>query len=601
MQQGMNWSLDSFFPEFRGKEMLDFKSETFKNIDALEKSAENLQELSKANFAAWEKWLLDMEKFQLKFRHLGTYVNCLLKAKTSSEKYKKESIELAQISTRLSKLNTHLKKSLTSISNEDFAEFLSRPALNSASFMLSEARKNANLMMDSELEDLSSELSITGFSAWERLYQSMSGKLKLDAINEEGQPISLPVSRYRSLIQSGDRKVREAAFRGAEKAWQSAEDVCAQALNSIAGTRLLLYKKRGLSGFMDNALRQSRISAKTLEAMFSAIDKNIDFCREIVATKAKILKLPKLSEFDLRAPICTPGVGKSTWANGVEMVRNSFSKSLPELGKFFNETIEKRWIDSIPSDDKVPGAFCTSSAFIEESRIFMTFAGQYGDISTLAHEAGHAFHNRQMKGMRGFTRSYPMTLAETASTFAEFLLADGVLNSEEVPDSRKLLTLSLKLNRAMIFLMDVPSRFYFEKSFYEERANGEVAVSRLKELMKAASIRMYGDTMDPDSISLYSWASTKHFYKTGISFYNYPYTFGYLLSCGLYKRFKENRKEFLPYYQEFLKQSGSDLAHLVVKKTIGEDLEQESFWENAILGHKEELDLLVRLAKQELP
>jgi oligoendopeptidase F len=600
MQQGMNWSLDSFFPEFNGKEMLDFKSDVFEQIEALEKGADQLPSLEKSNFENWEKWLLELEKFQLKFRHIGTYINCLLKANSSNEEFKKESIELAQVATKLSKLGTHLKKSLTSINDEGFADFLSRPALKSASFMLSEARKNASLMMAPELEDLSSELSITGFSAWERLYQSMSGKLKLDAIDEDGKPINLPVSRYRSLVQSGDRKVRAAAFKGAEDAWQRAEDICAQALNSIAGTRLLLYKKRGLAGFMDNALRQSRISAKTLEAMFSAIEKNIDFCREIVATKAKIMKLPRLSEFDLRAPICTPGVGKSTWDNGVEMVKNSFSNSLPELGNFFNELIEKKWIDSIPSDDKVPGAFCTSSALIEESRIFMTFAGQFGDISTLAHEAGHAYHNRQMKGMRGFTRSYPMTLAETASTFAEFLLADGILNSNEVPDSRKLLTLSLKLNRAMIFLMDVPSRFYFEKSFYEERADGEVAVSRLKELMKEASIKMYGDTMDPDSISLYSWASTKHFYKTGISFYNYPYTFGYLLSCGLYKRFKENRQEFLPYYHEFLKQSGSDQAHIVVKNTIGEDLEQESFWEKAILGHKEELDLLVKLAKQEL-
>jgi oligoendopeptidase F len=222
-------------------------------------------------------------------------------------------------------------------------------------------------------------------------------------------------------------------------------------------------------------------------------------------------------------------------------------------------------------------------------------------VLTLAHESGHAYHGALMGNVRPYSRGYPMTLAETASTFGEQLLINGMLDDPSVNDSQKAVLLDLEIGQAAIYLLDIPVRYEFEKTLYEERASGPLSVSRLKELMIDTQRHIVGDVLQTGAEDPYFWASKLHFYITGITFYNFPYTFGYLLSRGLFAMFKKDPREFLPRYEEFLRLAGSDSAENVVRRTVGCDLELPSFWADAIESLQAPLFELERLLPTVLP
>jgi oligoendopeptidase F len=377
--------------------------------------------------------------------------------------------------------------------------------------------------------------------------------------------------------------VDDAGVAAASEAWQSVEDTAAAALNAIAGTRLTLNRHRGVDHFLDIALFQAAIGRKTLDAMFEALMANLEIPRRILQLKAKSMARQQVAWFDLGAPLDLPDQRKLTWDKAQATVAQSFSRAYPALGRFFTEqVIGKNWVDWEPRQGKRPGGFCTSSMLSKESRIFMTYNESLGDVLTLAHESGHAYHGAMMRDIRPYARGYPMTLAETASTFGENVLMNGILDDPTVSDNDKARILDIEVGHGAVYLLDIPVRYEFEKSFYEERTNGPLSVSRLKELMVQTQRQVLGDVLETGGEDPYFWASKLHFYISGITFYNFPYTFGYLLSRGLCAMFKNEGSSFLPKYEEFLRRAGSDTAENVVRQTVGRDIEKTEFWSDAI-------------------
>ena len=231
----------------------------------------------------------------------------------------------------------------------------------------------------------------------------------------------------------------------------------------------------------------------------------------------------------------------------------------------------------------------------------MTYNDSLGDMLTLAHESGHAFHGYVMGDTRPYGRSYPMTLAETASTFGEQLLMNGLLEDPAVSDAQKAMILDVEVGHGAIYLLDIPVRYEFENVFYEERKEGELTVSRLKELMIATQRGVLGDVLETGGEDPYFWASKLHFYITGLTFYNFPYTFGFLLSRSLYAMFKQEGATFLGQYEEFLRLTGSDTAEKVVQRALGRNLEDPEFWSEAIRSLEEPLNRLEAILPKVLP
>jgi oligoendopeptidase F len=353
--------------------------------------------------------------------------------------------------------------------------------------------------------------------------------------------------------------------------------------------------------FLDRALFQAGIGRKTLDAMFEAIFSEIGLGRRILSLKARNMGLASVAWYDLGAPLPLEDSKPIPWERGCGMVREAFGRAYPGLEDYFGEVLGRQWVDYEPRKGKRPGAFCTSSSHIGQARVFMTYNRTVGDVLTLAHEVGHAYHSHVMRDLRPLAQSYPMTLAESASTFGEMLLIDGILESPDIAPAQKALILDTEVGHGAIYLLDIPVRYRFEKALYEQRADGELSVSQLKQLMAATQREVLGDVLNRGDEDPYFWASKLHFYITQTTFYNFPYTFGYLLSRGLFAQFKDLGPDFLPRYERFLRLTGSDTVENVARRSIGSDLESPDFWVASIRSLRGPLGRLEDLLPQVLP
>ena len=598
----MPWDLSSYFTEFNGPDMFRFKEALRSDIESLRDKAASLPDLTDASASAWEGVLISGEDLTRRMSHLVSYIGCLASSDARNEAFLKEEAALVLLRAEFAKVRIEYLRAFKNASDAVFAAFLARPSLTGAENYLNRLREEARRAMTAEKEILATDLGVDGIQSWGRLYDRISAKLEFDMTFPDGRREHLPMSQRRSLMDDADRRVRQAAFEAGNQAWRGIEDTAAAALNAITGTRLTLNRHRGVDHFLEIALFQSAISRQTLEGMFGALFANLEIPRRILRLKAKLMGRRGVAWFDLGAPLDLPAQEKLSWDKARTLVAESFHRAYPALGDFFEQQVlANNWIDWEPRSGKRPGGFCTSSMLNKESRIFMTYNESLGDVLTLAHESGHAFHGCLMRDVRPYARGYPMTLAETASTFSEQVLMNGLLDDAAISASQKAMILDIDVGHGAVYLLDIPVRYEFEKALYLERLKGELNVSRLKELMVETQRRVLGEVLEPGGEDPYFWASKLHFYITGVTFYNFPYTFGYLLSRALYTMFKREGAAFLPKYEQLLRRAGSDTSENVVRKTVGRDLETADFWAEAIRSLEEPLQQLEILLPKIMP
>lgn len=578
------WDLTSYFPKFRGAEYQRFFAALRTDAETRLARASGEPALSEAagNSGVWSELFNGWEDLAARLTHLNSYLECLSAAHADDEEVQSDLAALALIQAEVDKVKTQLLRGIGGASGSAAARLDAEPALAGAGFALGRLREEASRQMSPELENLAFDLGVDGFSAWGRLYDTISGKMEFEMAFPDGRRERVPMARRRALMADGERAVRQAAFSGGNRAWAGVADACAAALNALAGTRHTLYARRRHSDFLDAPLFDSALSRPALDAMFGAIADGYELSRRVLRAGARLQGTPALAWFDLEAPRPLAPIPRLTWEECVRLVSSAFARSYPALGKFFDRMIERRWIESEARPNKRGGGFLTSTPVIREQRIFMTFADTMHDVVTLAHEAGHAWHSHRLGGLRPCAQDYPMTLAETASTFAEHMLIHGLLADPALTADRRAFLVDTGTSRTPAYLLNIPVRFQFERRFYEERRAGIVSPSRLCELMVAAQREVYGDTLEPGQEDPWFWASKLHFFITRVSFYNFPYTFGYLLSQAMYAAYRTEGDRFLPRYEAFLAETGRATCEDAVRRTLGWDLRSREFWAEAI-------------------
>jgi oligoendopeptidase F len=468
-----------------------------------------------------------------------------------------------------------------------------------ARLRLERQRAAADHTMTTGQERLAADLAVDGLHSWSRLYENMTGRMTFRMDWPDGKVERLPISSYYGLVANVDRRVGKAAFKGALVAWEEQEDILAASLNAIAGFTSTLWKYRHYRDVLEVPLHQTGIKRKTLDAMYRAIRANIELPRAIFREKAKFMGRKGIEWFEREAPLPLRESGLLSWEQGSRMVHDSFLRVYPELGRFYGQMLERRWIESEARAGKRPGAFQTASYITGEPRIYMVYQGTMTDVATLAHEVGHAWHDHLLRDTRVFARRYPTTMGETASVFAEHLFAEGVYRDPSVPDLQKLMMLDSDLGGAALFLLDITVRFDFERQFYEERQKGEVGALRLREMMANAQRQVMGSALLEGGEHPMLWATKVHFFLTDRAFYNFPYTFGFLLSLAMYERMLDQGESFLRACELFLKRSGSGSVEQVAFDTLGEDITREDFWTRSIKSLAGSVDLYARLLQSE--
>lgn len=592
----MDWDLTPFFPAVDSDAYRQHLARVTADVGAALERFGGLAPLDESNGDAWEAAIAEYEDVASRFGHARTFVGCLRAFDVTDETTKRAESELTRLSASLRKLAVELVRGVEEVDDETFEAFRARPGLADATHFLRVLRRDASQTMSPELEGLAADLATDGIHAWARLYDDVAGGLTFELDGAQ-----VPMAQRRSLMRDPDRGVRQRAFVNGNEAWRAVRQPLAHAINHIAGTRLTLYRRRGIRHFLEAACEDGGISLKTLEAMLTAVEDNADLPRRFLALKASAMGLSRLSWFDLEAPLPLEGDRRLSFPEGASLVGRAFRAQYPRLADYFDRALQRRWVEHSPRPAKQSGAFCASSTLIEQSRVFMTYQGALGDVSTLAHEIGHGFHAHVMKGMRPLARRYPMTLAESASTFAELVLSESMLRADDIDDVSRARLLAAALSDAVTFLLDITTRFRFEEAFYTKRQQAELSADELDELMRDTQRHVFADALAEGGEDPLYWASKLHFFISSVSFYNFPYTFGYLLSRGLRAMHAPEGEAFLPKYEAFLRRTGSGFAHEVARETLGRDLESPAFWAEAITSLLPQLDELERLLPSVLP
>jgi len=575
----ITWDLESLYPR---PDTAEFKAliDQFKaDLSVLAAESESLPSPTRDHAATWGDFLERVEKLFAYSCDLGAFVGCYSAADAENKAYMQVEAILGATGPERNQVFTNLELAFRGVSDEELKSFASGdPRLNNILFFLQDSRANAQFRLEKDLEMLSAELGVDGIHAWGRLYDRISGELKVELM-QKGELVKKSPGQVR--LDLLDRATRENNFFALEKAWGKLADTSADCLNHLAGTRLSRYKRLKTQDHLDAPLRYNRMQRQTLETMWDVISQRKQVLLKFFERKAQLLGIEKLAWYDQLAPLPQAAISGDTltWDDACDTIIESFDEFSRELGDFARMSFKDRWIEAENRSGKRQGGFCTGLPVRKQSRIFMTYKGSADDMSTLAHELGHAYHSYVLKTQPYFLQDYPMNLAETASTFAEAILGGRRLQNTKSA-GEKLGILNNMLTDSVAFLMNIHARFLFENQFHQERAEAELSSERLTEMMLAAQKEAYCDAFSQWQTTF--WVSKLHFYISGLPFYNFPYTFGYLLSLGLYSTAKDFGAKFPEKYRELLIATGSMNAEEAVKKTLGFDLTQPEFWNRSI-------------------
>ncbi|MDQ6599739.1 M3 family oligoendopeptidase [Bacillus salipaludis] len=521
--------------------------------------------------------LVDFESVAKKLRQAGAFVGCLQAQNTEDQKANQLDSKVTSLSAVFQTALAGFDNLLTSIGDSIWGQMLKDESLIDLSFVLNERRERAKDKLSKEEEALINALGVDGYHGWGQLYDLVVGKIKIP-FTENSEEKRLSVGQAFNKFSSPNREIRAEVFKNWEQAWGEQADLLAKTLNHLAGFRLSVYEKRGWEDVLKEPLTISRMEKATLETMWAVITESKELLVQYLNRKAKLLGLEKLSWFDLDAPYGKTE-SKVSYQEGAEFIQQQFSHFGEKMAAFARKAFEEQWIEGEDRPGKAPGGFCTFFPESNQSRIFMTYSGTPSNVSTLAHELGHGFHTFAMKGVHYLNRNYAMNVAETASTFAEMIVADAAVKNAK-NEEEKLVLLDDKIQRTVALLMNIHARFLFETSFYEERKQGPVSSTRLNELMLSAQKEAYCDALD-EYHPLF-WASKLHFFITGVPFYNFPYTFGYLFSLGIYAKALAEGKGYEEKYIALLRDTASMTVEDLAEKHLQVDLTQKDFWEQAV-------------------
>ena len=453
-------------------------------------------------------------------------------------------------------------------------------------YLFSNIKKDSRYLLPGLGESVMAKMSLSGSSAWSDLQQYLTSTVP---VTYRGQTTNL--SAVRNLAYDPDPQVRKDAYEAELACYDRIEDAVAYALNSIKLETITDCQLRGYASPLDRTLEQSRMERATLEVMLGAMDEYLPKFWQYLKTKGKALGHENgLPWYDLFAPM-GHAAAKFTAEDARTYLVNLFRGFDGELADMVAEAFDNAWIDFYPRDGKAGGAFCAGVECLQESRILTNFDGMFTDVVTLAHELGHAFHNRCIRTHRPLNHDYSMPVAETASTFNECVVMAAAIRDASDPQE-KLALIESQLQDATQIICDIYSRYRFEASVFANREQEFMPADKLCQLMLTAQKQSYGDGLDPDCLHPYMWVCKSHYY--GPTFYNFPYAFGGLFARGLYARYEQEGPAFVPKYKKLLYATTVSSAEDTAR-VAGIDLTDKAFWRSALQTIADEIDKFCEL------
>lgn len=591
----LNWSLKEIY--------ISFDSEEFKkDLESLNEIIENINIWAENAIKDKYNLVQKLEEYINKFTlvteissRLSSFINLNISVDTKNKYALRYSDILDKKLTNLVAGSVKIERFIGDIENIE-SIINESELLKEHEFLLKNICEQSKYLLSEKEESIIANMKNTGSNAWVKLKDNLISTLKVD-LEEDGEIKEVPLTVVLNMAYDKDADVRKKAYDAEIKAYRKVEEGVAAALNAIKGEVLTTCDLRGYKSPLDKTLIDSRMNEEAFDAMLSAMKEYLPMFRKYLRKKAEMLGYKNgLPFYELYAPVCEAEM-KFSYEEGTKFVEKNFRTFSEHLGDFAEKAINNNWIDVKPREGKVGGGFCENLHFIGESRILLNYGDNFGDVVTLAHELGHGFHGECLDNEKILNSDYPMPIAETASTFCETIIKKAAI--KDAAKNEALAILETEISDCTQVIVDIYSRFLFEKSFFEARKESALSVDEIKELMLKAQKEAYGDGLDHNFLHPYMWTWKPHYYDPEYNYYNFPYAFGLLFAKGLYAEYLKNGEAFTKEYEKLLAITGKNkLAD--VAKVIGIDINSKEFWINSLKTIEEDINEFILLSKEEI-
>ena len=594
MTYSQNWNLENIYAGgIDGQAFQDALTGVIKTLNSLHTDVQPTRDIETLVDNANRLQAVDST-----LRTLNVFVNALTSADYTNPTYRPYQSKLDNLSMDYQNILDTFSRSLATLGTDTFAKFQAHEDIAPIAFYVAELRQSASRMLDPQTERLMNELQLDGLTAWSSHYDTISATLNMPFTKPDGTTDTISAGQALNLVDSHpDNAVRAQLMDGYEDMWSKADSLTADTLNHLAGSRLTNQKYHGYEDHLEEPLEINRMSRETLNTMWKVVDNNKDMFTAFFARKAELLNLDGFGWQDQVAPLTKVGdfePSEQTYDEIANFIVKNFGQYSPKMANFAQMALDKQWIEAEDRPGKQPGGWMDSLPDAHESRIFMTFTGSVNDASTLAHELGHAFHSSVLTDLPVWRDAYAMNIAETASTFAELLIADANIAAAQ-SDAEKVVLLDAKMTNPVSMFMNIRARYLFENAFYTERAEGYVPAERLNTLMTNAQNEAFNGLLT--KTHPHFWSSKLHFYIDSVPFYNFPYTFGYLFSAGVYS-WVQTQDNFEDAYIALLRDSAHMSIEDLAQKHLNVDLTQPDFWQAGADLIQKDINEFLRLSQQ---
>jgi len=550
-----------------------------------------------SDFKHLEIILSEREKLEKGIGEARTFIYGLSSADVNDTTARTNLNLVATLSKNLSNILVIFQKKVRDISDTHFDQLLEQEPFKQSAFPLNEIREQAKELLSTEEEKLINNLSIDGFQGWGDMYNELVASIQVP-FEEDGEIYYYSAGQAENKMNAEkDPEERSKMLEAWETTWAEKADLFASTLNHLAGFRLSNYEAHGITDYMEPPLEYNRMTSDTLNAMWDTISANKEKIVDYFERKAKLLKLEQFNWLDVTTGVSVGDFEEKEYSftEAADFIIENFESFSPKMANLARQAFKEQWIEAEDRPGKRPGGYCSNLPESEQSRIFMTFSGSSDNVSTLAHELGHAFHSSVLRDLPILNQKYAMNVAETASTFAELVVSDATIANAD-SEAEKISLLDEKISRSATMMMNIHARYLFERSFHDERQKGIVSANRLSELMLEAQKEAYKDALD--TYHPMFWAAKLHFHGTGVPFYNFPYTFGYFFSLGIYARALEADGSFEDEYIALLRDTASMSTEDLAEKHLQVDLRKSDFWQEAIDRTHEDIDEFLTLTEK---
>jgi oligoendopeptidase F len=502
-------------------------------------------------------------------RRPGFYAYLLFAADTQDERARRLVDRTREAALGVANVFTFFELELKAIPDDAFARLVDHPVLADRRHWLGLVRLRRPYTLSEPEERVVNQKNLTGRGALVQLFDELSGSLRFRVDDRE-----LTGEQVLSLLYEPDRALRERAYTAFLDTYATHGVVWTSVLNGLMQDHRLECELRRVPDPVLPTHLDNEVRPETVHAMMDATERHYELARRYFRSKAKLLRLPRLKNTDLYAPL-GEAPRRVAFDEARTLVLDAFASFSPEFAALARDFFERRWIDAAVRPGKRLGAFCASHGPDTNPWVLLSYTDRLRDVATLAHELGHGVHDRLASRHHALDFLPPLTLAETASVFGELTLTRALLDREPRREVRRaLLCAKIEDTIATVFRQNVLTRF--EIAAHARRTHGPLTADELGELWWTENAKLYGDAVEMIPAYRWGWSYIPHFVHS--RFYCYAYVFGELLVLALYQRHREEGTAFVPRYLELLASGGSEAPDVVLGR-LGFRIDEPSFWD----------------------